>query len=85
MFIKDTVVRSDPPLEDTHKRKSDGVIIDPRTIQILDEVKKKVDEQLSQMECRDGFEPVQPKELSKAEMDALFKSVLMSITFIYNI
>lgn len=63
-------------LEDTHKRKSDGVIIDPRTIQILDEVKKKADEQLSQMECEDGFESVQPRELSKAEMDALFKSVV---------
>lgn len=50
-------------LEDTHKRKSDGVIIDPRTIQILDEVNKKADEQLSQMECEDGSEPVQPREL----------------------
>ncbi|KAF2545585.1 hypothetical protein F2Q70_00021924 [Brassica cretica] len=28
------------------------------------------------MECQDGFEPVQPRELSKAEMDALFKSVV---------
>lgn len=36
-------------LEDTHRRKSDGVIIDPKTVKILDDVKKKVDERLSQM------------------------------------
>ncbi|CAL9238685.1 unnamed protein product [Arabidopsis halleri] len=64
-------------LEDTHKRKSDGVIVDPTTIEILDVVKKAAEERLSQKTVsEDGVELGQTQELTKAEMNDLFKSIV---------
>ncbi|VVB11707.1 unnamed protein product [Arabis nemorensis] len=62
-------------LEDTHKRKLNGVVIDPMTVEILEKCNKKAEEVLSQKQaCEDGSGQIQ--ELTKDEMNALFKETV---------